>query len=250
LDEEFSAFAKKRAQEFASQADWEKPDLPPSADVAAITQWLESHPNNYFALERQAAALVETEQWDAAAKVLARMLELYPHDERAYARLVSVYRQQGAREKELAALEKWSAVSCDAVPAFVRLLELHGADQNWEGVKRAAQRLLASNPLLPAPHRALAAAAEATQDQELAIASLTTMLRMSPLDEVELHFRLARLLQTKGELAAAKRHVLLALEEAPRFREGHKKYLEIVRELEKLQRPAPAPDTPPETPGR
>jgi hypothetical protein len=42
------------------------------------------------------------------------------------------------------------------------------------------------------------------------------------------HFRLAQLLQDSGDSAAAKRHVLLSLEEAPRFLAAHKLLLELV----------------------
>jgi tetratricopeptide (TPR) repeat protein len=95
---------------------------------------------------------------------------------------------------------------------------------------------------MPASHRALALAAEANGNEELAISALTTSLRMSPLDEVSIHFRLARLLQKRGDLMAAKQHVLQALEEAPRFREGYDKLLEIIRELEQNSRKGAKPE--------
>jgi hypothetical protein len=67
---------------------------------------------------------------------------------------------------------------------------------------------------------------------------------MSPLDEVDLHFRLAQLLQKQGDLPAAKRHVLQALEEAPRFRAGHEKLLEIIHQMEE-NRVSESPASPP-----
>jgi tetratricopeptide (TPR) repeat protein len=248
LDKEFAAFAQQRAREFAAQADWSRPDVPANAGLEDLTQQLNQHPDNYYLLERQAALLLRDERWDQARKVLERMLELYPGDETARGRLVSVHRNSGNRDQELAALEKWLAISCDAVPAYLRLIELYSADQNWDGVKRAAQKLLGSNPLLPSPHRALALAAEATNDDEVSIAALKTTLRMSPLDEVDLRYRLARLLQKKGHLDEAKRHALFALEDAPRFRKGHAQLLEIVRELEKSRNETPPAGTLPETP--
>jgi hypothetical protein len=52
------------------------------------------------------------------------------------------------------------------------------------------------------------------------------MLRLNPADPAEIHFRLARLLHASGS-PEARRHVLLALEEAPRFRAAHELLLEI-----------------------
>jgi hypothetical protein len=49
---------------------------------------------------------------------------------------------------------------------------------------------------------------------------------LDPPDPAEAHYRLARLLHQAGD-PAAKRHVLQALEEAPRFREAHRLLLEI-----------------------
>jgi hypothetical protein len=58
---------------------------------------------------------------------------------------------------------------------------------------------------------------------------------LEPIDPAELHFRLAILLDRAGDLEGAKRHALESLEEAPRYREAHRKLLEIVRELERRE---------------
>jgi len=47
--------------------------------------------------------------------------------------------------------------------------------------------------------------------------------------EPDIHFRLARALHATGQPAEAKRHVLLALEEAPRFREAQQLLLQLVK---------------------
>jgi tetratricopeptide (TPR) repeat protein len=250
LDQEFAAYAEKIANGLAPQADWARPKVGADATAGELAGWLKENPNNYLGLERLAGARIQEKNWSDAERILLRMLVMYPEDKTAYSRLAGVYREQNLVDKETVVLEKWLSISCDAVPAYLRLIELHSRTQNWEGVKRAAQRMLGANPLMSAPHRALAVAAEATGDVDLAIGALATTLRMSPLDEVDLHFRLARLLQNKGDLAAAKRHVLQALEEAPRFRAGHDKLLEIVRKLNdntdgESRASPPAPSQPP-----
>ena len=52
---------------------------------------------------------------------------------------------------------------------------------------------------------------------------------MDPEDPAEVHFRLAQLLQ-KQKPAIARKHVLLALEAAPRFRAAHRLLLQLVNQ--------------------
>ncbi len=59
-----------------------------------------------------------------------------------------------------------------------------------------------------------------------AIAAYRTLLNLNPSDPPDIHFRLARLLHAGGD-PEAKRQVLLALEDAPRFRAALELLLEI-----------------------
>jgi hypothetical protein len=68
------------------------------------------------------------------------------------------------------------------------------------------------------------------------------LLSLNPPDQPEVRYRLARLLHSTGD-TAAKREVLLALEEAPRFREA----LSLLLEMESKSptaRPAASVKTP------
>jgi tetratricopeptide (TPR) repeat protein len=112
-------------------------------------------------------------------------------------------------------------------------MELEAARTNWPAVLTNAARLLAVNPLLPEPHRRRAEAAEALGEPPTAIAAWRTLLELNPPDPAQAHYRLARLLQAQGD-PAARRHVLQALEEAPRFRDAHRLLLQL---------PAPAAKT-------
>jgi tetratricopeptide (TPR) repeat protein len=105
-------------------------------------------------------------------------------------------------------------------------MELNEAAKDWPGVAQNAQRFLAVNPLLPQPYRHLARANEELSQPEAAIQSYHTLLLLDPPDPAEVHFRLARLLRQRGD-PAAKRHVLQALEEAPRYRDAHRLLLEL-----------------------
>jgi tetratricopeptide (TPR) repeat protein len=83
----------------------------------------------------------------------------------------------------------------------------------------------------------------ATGDKPGAIRAYRTMLSLNPPDQPEIRFRLARILHAAGD-AAAKREVLLALEEAPRFREAHTLLIELDAKSPKQKAEPPKPRTP------
>jgi tetratricopeptide (TPR) repeat protein len=126
-------------------------------------------------------------------------------------------------------LERYASISADALSVGLRLLELDQAAKDWKATFRNSHRVLAVNPLLPQPHRALARAAEALGKGDEAIGAYRKLLAMDPEDPAEVHYRLAQLLQ-KQEPETAKKHVLWALEVAPRFRAAHRLLLQLVDE--------------------
>jgi hypothetical protein len=60
---------------------------------------------------------------------------------------------------------------------------------------------------------------------------------MYPLDAEDHHYQLASLLAAEQQLPEARREVVRALEEAPRFRAAHQLLLEIA---DKMETPVPA----------
>ena len=66
-----------------------------------------------------------------------------------------------------------------------------------------------------------------------AIAAWRTLLQLDAPDPAGAHFQLAQLLRKNGETAEARSQTLLALEEAPRFREALTMLLQLSREEKK-----------------
>ena len=64
-------------------------------------------------------------------------------------------------------------------------------------------------------------------DDSAAVVAWRTLLQLDVPERAELHHELARVLLRRGERTEARRHVLLALEETPRFRAA----LSLLREL-------------------
>ncbi|HZN34281.1 MAG TPA: tetratricopeptide repeat protein, partial [Pirellulaceae bacterium] len=246
LDKDFAAYARKHAEAMAKEADWTEPELPRRASAELISTWLKDHPNNYTALLRLAQQQVKEQKWEAARGTAEKLKQLYPNDESAagpYALLAGIYRELGKTQEERAALERLAELSDDDGEMFARLVELTQRAGDHKATKKYALRWLAVNPLIPAPHRAAAAAAEGLGEPALAVDCYRALLLLDPIDPAELHLKLARALSTSGDLKAAKRHALLALEETPRYRPAHKLLLEIAAKL-----PAETPPIKPATP--
>jgi tetratricopeptide (TPR) repeat protein len=253
LDSEFAAYARKKASDLAPQVDWSEPELPRRANAEEIDAYVTQHPTSYAALLRQARQRMAAGQWQAAKEPLQKMCELFPTDGGAnnpHALLAQLHRELKETAEERAALERLSELSCDDIEMLSRLTELTAQAGEWEKSRDYARRWLAVNPLVPAPHRAAASAAEALTDDALAIASYRALLLLAPFDVAQVHLNLATALARAGDLPAARRHALFALEETPRFRAAQQKLIEIVealKELEELEAKQPkAPATPPD----
>lgn len=235
LEEQFAKFARERAESLAPALDFTKPE---PADLRS-TNWLAANPTNYWALQRRVISAFAQKDWSNAIPPLEKLAELFPTQggaDGAWALLGRAHRELGNTNAERAALMKAAALDSDLPDIYLRLAEIGMSAEDWNLVYENARRALAVNPLVPHPHRLLAQSAEAEGHDHDAIMANRTLLRLDPPDPADAHYRLARLLHKQGD-ATAKRQVLQALEEAPRFRDA----LKLLRELQSKE-PKPAPE--------
>jgi tetratricopeptide (TPR) repeat protein len=244
LDEEFSTFAEKRANDLAPGLDFEKPEfardqedeLPlaprsipgskPNTARETWSSWSKDRPTNFWAMNFKAQELVEAKKWEEAKPILNRLIELYPGSHNAYQLLAAVHRALGETKLESEMLARLAAQDHEALDAYSRLMELGTASKDWQAVTKNAQRYLAVNPLVALPYRFLAEASDKNNDAVSAITAYKALLLMDPPDPANLLFNLAKLEYHQGD-PAARRHVLQALEEAPRYRAALQLLLEI-----------------------
>jgi tetratricopeptide (TPR) repeat protein len=249
LDEEFARWFKQQAERLAPGVDLERPELEGGIDIKAIAEWNKEHPKNFWGLIVEGQALIAAKKWQEAKRPLEEAARLYPtYDgaESPYALLAAIHRELGETQAERAVLEKLAALDADAVDARLRLVELAAEEQDWEAVGEHARAMLAINPLVAAPHRHLARAAEALGERKPAIDANRALLVLQPLDKAEIHFRLAGLLRDEGLHDDAKREVIEALEQAPRYLAAHRLLLEITRQSTAKPPPSAAQNTAPE----
>ncbi len=229
LDADFAAHARSLANGTGPKLDWTKPAPAEIASEAKLKDWIAKNPDNFTALTEQAKHLLAEKKWAAAKSPLVKLIALYPEQHNpgsAYMMLAQVHRELGEAGEEEAMLNKVSGLCSNAPDAYARLMRITAARKDWRAVIANAEHFTAVNPLAHEPYRLVAEAREATGEKAAAIHAYRTLLALNPPDQPEVHFRLARILHSTGD-AAAKREVLLALEEAPRFREAHALLLEL-----------------------
>jgi tetratricopeptide (TPR) repeat protein len=229
LESRFAAFARDKAENLAPGADLGKP--PDDRSGLVFTLWEKTHPDNYYLKLEQAKNLIDEKNWAGARPALESLAALY-HGERRGENplwlLASAERNLNDTNAEFATLRKFAAQESDFVDLYVRLIDLCAASKDWADEINYAEQLLAVNPLIAAPYAALAEASAASGRNDEAIDAYRKLLLLDPPDPAEAHYQLARLLHARGgSESEARRHVLQALEDAPRFRDAQRLLLEI-----------------------
>jgi len=232
IERRFAAFAQKRAEGLAPDADWEQPSAEQvdPANPDAVAEWLARRPNSFWALRLQARMFLAGQRWEEAKKPLEKLIDLYPGhtgEGNAYQLLAAVHRALGETERECNVLSRLAEMSSDAADAYTRLMEIATEQKAWDQVVENAERYLAVYPMLGKVYESLGRAAEELGRRERAVDAYRRLLLLEPADPVEVHYRLARLLR-HDEPSDARRHILEALADAPRFREGHRLLLELL----------------------
>jgi tetratricopeptide (TPR) repeat protein len=259
LEKDFAAFAKDKAEKLAPGLDFERPKSPvpglkmladaskgrrpapptprtnpPVAEPELMQpldplDWAMRNPKNFYGLILRARRAIADKKFAEAKEPLQKLIAEYPDytgADNAYQMLAEVHRALGEAKEERDTLAKLAALDADALDAFQRLMELGSLAKDWKAVAANAQRHLGVNPLTAQPWRFLARAEEENGRPLHAVEGWEKVLHLDPPDPAEVHFRLGKLLHQTGN-PLARRHVLQALEEAPRFRDAHKLLLEL-----------------------
>jgi tetratricopeptide (TPR) repeat protein len=230
LDKDFAAFVRERAEKLAPELEFDKPA--PGQPAVNVPDAQPGGSKNFYTLTREAKRALKEKNWKEAKAPLEKLLRLYPggvDSDNAYELMAQAHRGLGETNAEREVLARWAERDAAALEAYVRLMELGAAAGDWPAVATNAARYLAVNPLVHQPHGYLARASEALGRTNEAIRACRTLLQLDPPDPAGANYQLARLLRAQSD-PGAKRHLLMALEEAPRFRAGHRLLLEMAAE--------------------
>ena len=244
LEKDFKEFAENIANGMGPDNVWVKPERDRDGEIEEV--WAKAHPENYWVVTEKAEAALEERDFDTAIPLLEKSIAIYPGQSGAggaYGSLAVIYRERKDVEQERRILDQWARKDGEATEALLRLVELDLDAKDYKAALKHATQLLEINPLHPLPHRATAESHELNGKDPDAINAFRTVLKLDPPDRADVHYRLARLFQKQKD-PEARRHVLLALEEAPRFRAAHKLFLQIAENNTASETPKPAATAP------
>jgi tetratricopeptide (TPR) repeat protein len=235
LDKQFKNYAHAQALAYGAQGDWTpiRPDESTSSDevdqleAAAVTPitideaqaFLQSHPNSPIALRMLAQAAITTGDFETARDHLLKLKEIEPNDadnDGLYAMLAVAYSELNDEANKVASLRTLEKLSPNPLSAIRSLIEVESQSNNWNEVIRLSEKYLASSPMRTLPYEWKLDAALKQDKLELASDSLNALLQLDPIDPARLHY-LSALSWKDRDGAKSKRHVLQALEIAPRY---------------------------------
>jgi tetratricopeptide (TPR) repeat protein len=250
LEENFAVWFKAQADALAPKVNWEEPKLLPEDGSGPLTAWNKDNPNSFWGLIYEGEALLIERKLEEAKAVLIKARDLFPRYgelDGPYLILAKINRDLKKAAEEVEALEAFCALNSDTLAPRVRLMEIGTEAKDWKLVRKYAEQAIAVDPLTQAPYRFLAESAEALGDRATAIDARRTILLLEPLDLPEQHYRLAKLLYEDGKIKEARHEVVLALEDAPRYREALALLLKIADVMDAAN-PSAAPASQPVLP--
>lgn len=192
-------------------------------------EYVEDNPKRYYARMMLAKKLLDEEKAEEAKVILEAIISEYPDNSEAdspYWHLARAHRLLEDIDKEREALSNVMKRTSDASQAVYRLIAMETAAKDWKEVLYWSDRVLAVNPYIKRAQRTRAFSLENLGRPDDAIDNYRRILAMGAENPSQVHFRLATLLR-ESDAAAAKRHVLDALVESPRYRDAHKLLLDM-----------------------
>jgi tetratricopeptide (TPR) repeat protein len=267
LDNEFAAFAKERAEGMAPKADWSKPPAPEKTKEAiglgmglggeggqinpvaneSANDWFSKNPGAFVSLERSLQKAVGDSKWTDALAIAEKMQTQWPDDARTtgvYAKLAMIHQRLEQIDQERAALLSLVERSSDAFDALSRLCEIDETRKDWESLAKWSERLHAIQPIRFDVQQRRALSHELIGKHATASDAWLACLELDPLDYAWMHYKAAENLKYTGRDSDAKRQVLMALEESPRFSDALRLLLQLKKGAILEKKPSEQPESP------
>ena len=228
LDRNFLEEAREKAQALGGSYSLQRVEGMLEKAVELI-----SPKSNYFEAMEAIQPLIEAEDWESAREKLETIVSEAGYiagDENAHVLLAYVYKQLGDLDEERDSLILIATQEGNRIEPVTRLLEIALEQDDPPAVVQWSNAWIAIKPIAVEPWRALFTTHARFQNATEAIDTGKVLLELDPPDIAMVHYQLARQHQGKKP-ETARRHVLMALEEAPRFRLAY----ELLHDLNKRQ---------------
>lgn len=209
-----------------------QPEATPS-QPEQLKEAVKAHPENYFLNFALGHKLAESGSTSEAIVYLRRAVELFPSlagVDSPYAVLAVLYRKNDRREEEIKIRSEWWERAPLYIDNALRLAEILEASGRSTEAARLLEDAMYVDPFSNEAHTRLGHLYLEQGDADKAVREFRAVLGLNPPNKAQAHFQLANALARSGERDAAKREILLALENAPGWEEAQRLLLELVRQ--------------------
>lgn len=177
-----------------------------------------------------ARRLIEEKKYDEAIPYLERAKALFPEyagPDSPYRMLAHLYKQKGDAGRAAAELEQLTGRNENDYEANLELADIMLSVGNTAKAAAALERALYIYPMQPTLHTKLADLYQKLGDRTKVVRARRALVALNPVDRAEAHYQLALAYFDAGDLAAARREVLRALEQAPNFEKAQELLLKL-----------------------
>ena len=219
LDERFDAYIRERfARQFAAVggAAGAAPGAAPRGQFVTLIE--------------QGRALIASGKHAEAITVFERAKAMFPEyaaAESPYRHLAAAHKATGDMRRAAMELQSHTLLNESDYASNLELAEMFEKLGDRGGAAAALERAIWISPYDPAIHVRLADHLAATGNKAKAVRERRAVVALDPVDQAEARYQLARALLDAGDRTAARREVLLALEEAPGFERAQNLLLEL-----------------------
>jgi tetratricopeptide (TPR) repeat protein len=221
LDKRFDAYMQER---FGARLQAIVPGKAPDSVSAPRDE------GQFSSTMRQAVTLYSGGRHDEAAPMFERAKALFPEYSSAqspYWFLAQIKREKGDLRGAANELSTLTARAESDYKANVELADLLAQLGDSAGAGAALDRAMYVSPFDPALHLRLAVLSSRVGDRQRAIRERRAVVDLSPVDRAEAQYQLALAYFEAGDVGAARREVLRALEEAPNFDKAQQLLLKL-----------------------
>jgi tetratricopeptide (TPR) repeat protein len=194
---------------------------------------VQAQPQSFFLNFALGQRLAETGSVREGIDHLEKAVELFPTyagRQSPYAILAILYRQEERTGDELRVRSSWWNQSPMFMENALRLAELLEMKGDRSEALSVLEEAMYVDPFSQDAHLKLGSLYMESGNPEKAVREFRALLGLDPTNKAEAHFQLANALYQSGSQVAAKREVLLALENAPGWEQAQRLLLELVRQ--------------------
>lgn len=240
LDRKFRQFVTTKCEAFYPETNFQP--LSEDEKGSDILRIADMEPQRYAAQIAAGMVSMQTKQYTEAIKYFKHAHSLFQEDRSpnsALRLLATAYQRNGDETLALNALEQQVSLCADDPASLLELGEHAFREQQWEPLARWSKALIAINPMQQRVQELRTLAAQNLNDTPTTISGIQAQLQMGVSDKAAMWLQLARALQRESKIPEAKRAVLKAIEEAPRYAEA----LRLFADLDALSQVAQPSDT-------